>query len=455
VRRPASPSRAIQTPRVRTVKSTPSGTLPVCARIDHLVLLVLSDSPQQIANQNDAHFEPRSLRTVTKTFLATLSNNILIGKQGSETFFSDWSFGGINVVLCGDLHQFPPVAKNRQEFLFTPTKAKDSQQCQLGRTQYEEFKTVVVLKEQKRITDPVWHEMLTNLRNGQMQKEDVEMLRELIVGGSLNDKFDVEPWSNACLVTPRHAVHIVWNKLCARKWCRKSGRQLFICPAQDTVEDCPLTLSQRISVARFSPEKKNRGTLLADEVELAKGLKVMVTNNLATDLDITNRARGEIVDIIFDKDEPDFPDSLIVRLHKMPRCVLVKLARTRASQLDGLDEGVIPVEPMTCKMKIPMADTTGQTRERLVIRRQFPITSAYAFTDYRSQGQTICPVMVDPATPPSGGLSLFNIYVALSRSTGRSTIHLLRDFNDQLFQKPLDTDLMLEDEQLERLNQGT
>jgi hypothetical protein len=37
----------------------------VCARIDYLVLLVLSDSPQQIANQNDAHFEPRSLRTVT------------------------------------------------------------------------------------------------------------------------------------------------------------------------------------------------------------------------------------------------------------------------------------------------------------------------------------------------------------------------------------------------------
>jgi hypothetical protein len=30
-----------------------------------LVLLVLSDSPQQIANQNDAHFEPRSLRTMT------------------------------------------------------------------------------------------------------------------------------------------------------------------------------------------------------------------------------------------------------------------------------------------------------------------------------------------------------------------------------------------------------
>jgi hypothetical protein len=227
---------------------------------------------------------------LSKTFLAAISNNISIGKQGSETSFPDWTFGGINVVLCGDLHQFPPVAKNRQEFLFTPVKSTDSKQCQLGRTYYELFKTVVVLKEQKRVIDPVWHQTLTNVRNGRMQKEDVETLRKLIVGGPLHDTFDVEPWSNACLVTPRHAVRIVWNKLCARRWCRKSRQQLFICLAQDTVEDCPLTLTQHISVATFSPEKKNRGTLLADEVELAKGLKVMVTNNLATDLDITNGA---------------------------------------------------------------------------------------------------------------------------------------------------------------------
>ncbi|KAF8195698.1 hypothetical protein K438DRAFT_1586944 [Mycena galopus ATCC 62051] len=42
---------------------------------------------------------------------------------------------------------------------------------------------------------------------------------------------------------------------------------------------------------------------------------------------------------------------------------------------------------------------------------------AYAFTDYRSQGQTIGHVLVDIASPPSGKLSLFNLYVALSRSS--------------------------------------
>ncbi|KIM60689.1 hypothetical protein SCLCIDRAFT_1216599, partial [Scleroderma citrinum Foug A] len=47
-------------------------------------------------------------------------------------------------------------------------------------------------------------------------------------------------------------------------------------------------------------------------------------------------------------------------------------------------------------------------------RCQFPVTPAYAFTDYRSQGQTILHVIVNIASLPTGGLSLFNLYVALS-----------------------------------------
>ena len=57
------------------------------------------------------------------------------------------------------------------------------------------------------------------------------------------------------------------------------------------------------------------------------------------------------------------------------------------------------------------------------------MTPAYAFTDYRAQGQTIPYVIVDIATPPTGGLNLFNLYVALSCSSGRSSIGLLRDFD--------------------------
>jgi hypothetical protein len=52
-------------------------------------------------------------------------------------------------------------------------------------------------------------------------------------------------------------------------------------------------------------------------------------------------------------------------------------------------------------------------------------------------------------TPPTGTLSVFNLYVALSRSAGRHSIRLLRDFDSKLFklkhdQKLLDVDARLE-----------
>ena len=97
----------------------------------------------------------------------------------------------------------------------------------------------------------------------------------------------------------------------------------------------------------------------------------------------------------------------------------------------------------------------GKIIQRTVRRRQYPMTGAYAFTDYRSQGQTILVVLVDIATPPTGTLSLFNLYVALSRSSGRSSIRLLRDFDDSLFKKSQDVALMAEDERLEELNSIT
>ncbi|KAG1816357.1 uncharacterized protein BJ212DRAFT_1271759 [Suillus subaureus] len=53
------------------------------------------------------------------------------------------------------------------------------------------------------------------------------------------------------------------------------------------------------------------------------------------------------------------------------------------------------------------------------------MTAAYVFTDYRSQGQTIPYVLVDIATPPTGGLNLFNLYIALSQSSGCHCLELL------------------------------
>ncbi|KAH9162586.1 hypothetical protein EDB89DRAFT_1860696, partial [Lactarius sanguifluus] len=62
------------------------------------------------------------------------------------------------------------------------------------------------------------------------------------------------------------------------------------------------------------------------------------------------------------------------------------------------------------------------------------LTPAYAFSDYKSQGQTIESVLVDLMKPPSGYLTPFDAYVSLSRSRGRQTLRFLRDFEHFYYQ---------------------
>ena len=62
---------------------------------------------------------------------------------------------------------------------------------------------------------------------------------------------------------------------------------------------------------------------------------------------------------------------------------------------------------------------------------------------------------MDIARPPKGRLTLFNLYVALSRSSGRDTIRLLQDFDDEVFLVSHAAEVQQEDDQLEKLNENT
>ena len=177
----------------------------------------------------------------------------------------------------------------------------------------------------------------------------------------------------------------------------------------------------------------------------------MVTLNIEAEMDVANGTRGKIVDIVLNPDEDPIPPNVPkVRLKKMPAYVLVKLNNTRLRQLPNLPPQVSPIEPNAVKFSI-----TVQNTSRTDTRRQFPIIGAYAFTDYRVQGQTIRNVIADISSPPFRALNLFNLYVALSRGTGREGIRLLREFDHKIFSKPLLQDLAIEDARLQELNMYT
>lgn len=202
-------------------------------------------------------------------------------------------------------------------------------------------------------------------------------------------------------------------------------------------------------------KKQRKGKDLPWWIYLAKGMKVMVTDNVKTDLDVTNGTWGEIVDIILHPDEPPISNDPVVHLKYLPAYLLVKLACTQASQLKGLDKAVIPIEPAMMTMGISVPTPNCKVVTHTVWCRQYPIVATYTFMDYRSQGQTLPHVIIDIASPPTGTLTLFNLYVALSRSSRRDTIHLLCDFDKNLFKWPHNTALMEEDDRLEELNRLT
>ncbi|KIN98835.1 hypothetical protein M404DRAFT_156721 [Pisolithus tinctorius Marx 270] len=94
-------------------------------------------------------------------------------------------------------------------------------------------------------------------------------------------------------------------------------------------------------------------------------------------------------------------------------------------------------------------------KQSIISHLQLPITPAYAFTDYHAQAQTLKHCIVDISTPPSGQLTLFNVYMALLCSCGHEMIQLLRDFNVQLFTQHPSEYLHREDKCLHKMDEET
>jgi hypothetical protein len=297
--------------------------------------------------------------------------------------------------------------------------------------------------------------ILARSRIRECTEEDIHEICNLVLTNPNCDRpdFRLEPWNNAILITPHHCIIDPWNRSALLKHSIQSRQHVFVCPAEDTTvdEDLPLTMEQRVLVAGMN--KKTTGNL-AEHVELAIGMKAMVLQNIATEADLTNGTRGQVAEIVLDSREDQMQrddETGFTHLRYPPAMVMFKPDKACLTRFDGVPNGLIPIFPTTQKFNIKQQ---GEAPTRLK-RRQLAIVASYAFTDYKSQGQTIEQVIIDLAKPPTGSLSPFSAYVALSRNRGRKSIRLLRDFDDELFTKHPSEMLRDEDERLEGCDAAT
>lgn len=149
----------------------------------------------------------------------------------------------------------------------------------------------------------------------------------------------------------------------------------------------------------------------------------MYLQNLAPTHGFANGSMGTITAIYLDPREVVNPNAAYVQLKYHPVCIAVKPDRPsgKIPHIPGLPIGSCPVYTRSETFYLK-----NRAQDRIKInRKQFDLIPAYAFTNDKSQGQTINPVVVD-LKKPSGRASREGFYVALSRGSGKDNIRILR-----------------------------
>jgi hypothetical protein len=142
---------------------------------------------------------------LTKDLLAHLSQVAGSVRTGNSRTNAMIALGGLNTILMGNFHQFPPVG---QSDVVLYRSNHPHQSSVIGENIYNQFKTVIKLVQQNRMDNPHWQEILNNARISCCMEADIEEINKLVltnVDCKVPD-FSTPPWNNVRLVMPRNSM---------------------------------------------------------------------------------------------------------------------------------------------------------------------------------------------------------------------------------------------------------
>ena len=290
------------------------------------------------------------------------------------TGLANQSFGGLSVIVVGDIAQLPPVG-DKPLYHSMPKTDKQIQ----GHLMYQQFNKVVALTVNHRVDgnsseQHLFRDLLLRARNGESTPAD---------------------WHTLLSRTPDRVSNIQEFEMSSIRlsYLKSSVAEINIAKLK--------ALNQPIATikARHSGGAQN---LSSDEmgglepvIYLAKGARVMLTMNIWTEVGLCNGALGTVLDFVYPHDQT--PPTL-------PICVLVQFDDDyNGPTLSARFPRCVPICPIT-----QVSQNLGQKCER----QQLPLKLAWAITIHKSQGLTLKKAWVDlgPSEKSSG-----MTYVALSR----------------------------------------
>ena len=285
-------------------------------------------------------------------------------------------FGGIQIILTGDLNQMCPVFNRNIEF--TKGEEQDTRLIIESLEFTKEFnkknKNIIILTENfRQKNDPTFINLLLRIREGKHTEEDINVLKS---------RLNIKPKGNPVhIVSSNKSAQIINNSNISKI---KEPINKYTAIYKDSGKE-PEVDELLIKELKFQFKQKGIDTL-----DLKKGARVMLTKNLDVSIGLVNGSVGTI-DSFIEEGNQEYP--VVIFDNDIKQLILPVSIEL---ELDGCKASAI----------------------------QLPLMLAYAITSHKSQSLSLDSAVLDLADAFCDG----QIYVALSRVRSLDGLYL-KSFN--------------------------
>ena len=313
-------------------------------------------------------------------------------------------FGGVSILLFGDMMQLRPVLG---AFAFEKPKNPDFHATFVLENRWEMFQVISLEINHRQGEDKQYADILNRIRVGKMTEDDINLLRTRIRKKGHPDLKN----ANIFIVPTR--------KVCANfndEYLNELNGE----------EICLKAVHYHATQKVFKPfiDKKEGAigsTSFLDQITVKIGSKVILIHNVDTSDGLTNGQLGTILGVITTKEGK--PDKLIIQL-KNPEAGVAN--RRRFPNIAKIFPRGTIVERVSVNYSLRKKGGTVSATATLI---QFPIKLAHAITSHKVQGQTI----YKPLTAAYDLLNIFEEaqgYVMLSRTEELKQVYIIDDFDE-------------------------
>ena len=327
--------------------------------------------------------------------VSMMSNKMLdiVNMRCQELKRNKLDFGGLNVILFGDLYQLPPVRPNGSA-VFRKDDRKGTNQLPQGYNLWHQFRYFELKENQRQGKENPFVGLLNRLRVGELTEQDFEQLEQRWIRDPEDPDPDDARFSNYLHIFPNNKRVDNHNQLKIRELTKVSRSRLYRIRATDVYNARDPQAGRKAEDKHIHPKKDKCGGL-PQEILLCENARVMLIRNIDVSRGLVNGSMGIVKKIHWpflyrDQLKPgDQPESVEIEF----------------------ESSVAGIAPMTEKVYPITTYFTGRCR-RHIDRTMIPLVLCWAVTCHKVQGLTLKEGVVCLST------RLFakgQAYVALSR----------------------------------------